>query len=682
MTDLAYVLDVITRIDSHISLNDLSADEIDSLRDRVIWAYSDPRSGQVRYVFGDKLFSPQGARKGVIISTGSKQFDYELKAIMLLLFHHGLREGGVSYKWHTVAQRVRTLVKFSEYCAKAGLASFRDFPALQTLRVRNLLLAFLTGNDRRSGMNAQLATSCYKSFRDAFKHLVDYGLIPCPVMELLNELTLAEIDRHEVRNRLRHAIIPTGIMKQLIAEASSYLENAENRFEDFSKAFRQTHHAIIKGNCKTLKHIISSAEYDLVKQLKETLYSYFRDLKRHTYTLILAFTGMRDAEVGALKTGSAHSRIEDGEQFYYLNSVMTKTADNAIQLDWIANELIYRAVTLLSKVNALYYERARLILEHQSHRLTETTRNKLTSGLKNQWLFGLRLTVCTSDFVVCTKGGDCVKSLRLGLYRILVTEQDLQQLETMACNYRSVAANSGNRGVPYRVGDVFKFTAHQFRHTFAWFIIANRLGDLDDIKYQFKHLHRAMSLVYAERGFQSFNELRAVIEHFGNLLNKRSLDDIVQAAETGIVAGGGGERLTRMLQALNSTEEEMIFGTDIQPHFHEIKDIIKFMTRHSDSIRGLPHGYCIKGPSCKIKNIADPSHCLYCDTYFTTPKHLPYWKAIKSNCESKLARISAMPDHTQQQFQVFKQSLEDNLFAANKIICRLLPDDMTTKRAT
>ncbi|MDR5736032.1 hypothetical protein QCE47_27340 [Caballeronia sp. LZ025] len=241
-----------------------------------------------------------------------------------------------------------------------------------------------------------------------------------------------------------------------------------------------------------------------------------------------------------------------------------------------------------------------------------------------------------------------------------------------------MAGNSGNRGKPYRVGDPFNLTAHQFRHTFAWFIIANRLGDLDDIKYQFKHLHRAMTFVYTERGFKSLNELRSVIEHFEALVNGRSVNDIVQSAVTGRVAGGGGERLKRMLMSLNDGMNDEAFGTEQQPHFKSMKDVITFTTRHSESIRGLPHGYCTKGPSCKIRNAADPSHCLYCDTYFATPKHLPYWRAISASCEAKIGRIDGMPHEAQDQFQAFRQSLEDNLFAANKIIDQLTSEQLIT----
>lgn len=77
----------------------------------------------------------------------------------------------------------------------------------------------------------------------------------------------------------------------------------------------------------------------------------------------------------------------------------------------------------------------------------------------------------------------------------------------------------------------------------------------------------------------------------------------------------------------------------------------------------------MKGAGCKIKNASDPSHCLYCDTYYATPKHLPYWKAIKHSCEQKIERINALSDTSR--YQSFLTGLEDNLNAANEIIGRL-----------
>ncbi|MEI6002440.1 integrase [Paraburkholderia bengalensis] len=601
---------------------------------------------------------------------------------MLLLLHSGAREGGTPYKWLSVTLRIRPLARFSGYCARRGLKSFRTLDQLPSLKLRTILLGFLMDSEEDGGMNAKVFTSCYKSARDALKCLSMYALVVrSDFAELVNELTLPEIDRHETQHRLRHAIIPTGVMKRVITEAAGYVEQAEAKFDEFAAVFRETHQGIVAAKCVDPAAAVYSTARKAARRLKSLLYEYFRDLQLHTYALVLAFTGMRDGEAGALKTGCAGRRTEGGETVFYVRSMLSKTDDNAISLDWIANEPAWRAVALLSKVNELYYERARLVQQHYGEHLAEDEKNIFRHGLANRWLFGLRLTVFTANFVRYTKGGDGIHALNLSHYRIPVTDADMVQLEEMECNYRSVAGNSGNRGKPYRVGDPFNLTAHQFRHTFAWFIIANRLGDLDDIKYQFKHLHRAMTFVYAERGFKSLNELRSVIEHFETFVSGRSVNDIVQSVVAGRVAGGGGERLARMLASLNSGMSDEVFGTEQQPHFRNVKDVVTFTTRHSESIRGLPHGYCTKGPSCKIRNAADPSHCLYCDTYFATPKHLPYWRAIKANCEARIGRIDGMPNEARGQFQAFRQSLEDNLFAANRIIYRLAPEESNTMDA-
>lgn|GEM_PF-670263 len=678
-TDLPEIIDVISTANGRIAINDLSVSEIDSLRDKIVWAYSDQRALRAIYTFGGQNFRQRGIQKGLVVATGSVQFDYELKALMLLLLHSGAREGGTPYKWLSVTQRVRSLARFSRYCAQRGLQSFRTLDQLPSLKLRTILLGFLMDSEKDGGMNAKVFTSGYKSARDALKCLSMYALVDrSDFAELVNELTLPAIDQHEAQNRLRHAIVPTGVMKRVIAEATGYVEQAEARFDEFAAVFRETHRGIVAAKCVDPAAAVYSTARKAARRLKTLLYDYFRDLQLHTYALVLAFTGMRDGEAGALQTGCAGKRTEGGETVFYLKSLLSKTDDNAISLDWIANESAWRGVTLLSKVNELYYERARLLQQHYGDHLTDDELNTFTHGLANRWLFGLRLTVFTANFVRYTKGADGIRALKLSHYRIPVTAADMVQLEEMECNYRSVAGNSGNRGKPYRVGDPFNLTAHQFRHTFAWFIIANRLGDLDDIKYQFKHLHRAMTFVYTERGFKSLNELRSVIEHFEALANGRSVNDIVQSAVTGRVAGGGGERLTRMLMSLNDGMNDEAFGTEQQPHFRNMKDVITFTTRHSESIRGLPHGYCTKGPSCKIRNAADPSHCLYCDTYFATPKHLPYWRAIRASCEAKIGRIDGMPHEAQEQFQAFRQSLEDNLFAANKIIDQLTSQQLIT----
>ena len=258
-TDLAYLIETISQIDGRITISDLPLAKIEGLRHRIVWAYSDRRALNASYAFGGKKFRPQGTLKSLTIDTGSPQYDYEVKAVMLLLFHSEQKEGGVPYKWQSVLLRARTLAKFAGYCTRHGLRSFRNISEIPALKFRNLLLGFITDSVSKGGMDARIATSSYKTVRNALKHLAGYGLVERPdFSELMDELTLAKIEKHEKENRLRHAIIPTGVMKRVIAEAASYIEQAEVIFDEFATVFRQSNQAIVAAKCKNPRYAVFS----------------------------------------------------------------------------------------------------------------------------------------------------------------------------------------------------------------------------------------------------------------------------------------------------------------------------------------------------------------------------------------------------------------------------------------
>ncbi|WP_435000160.1 hypothetical protein ACRZ5S_22405 (plasmid) [Vibrio scophthalmi] len=459
-------------------------------------------------------------------------------------------------------------------------------------------------------------------------------------------------------------------MKSVIRASTEYVEIAKNNLDAFVRTHSTANSRIKLSKTKDHRFAIITPNHKILDEIDKT-YSFISRLNLHVYTLVLAFTGMRDNEAYALKNHSHSYRVETGEEIFTVKSQLSKTTDGVVELDWVANKIVYDAVELLSKVNDIYNERVRLLLKHHSHSMSDSDIKGYTQGLKSNRLFGIRHTKYTTRFIEASRSSEAESSISLGRHYFQVTAGDIEQLEKMGCNYQSVSQQSGKRGLKYKVGDFFNFTAHQFRHTFAWFIIANRLGDLDDIKYQFKHLNDVMTFVYSERGYESLSELRTVIEYFEELVNKQAIEDIVESAKQGQVGGGGGERLSNFLAKLNSNQSQALFTTAQQPHFNNTHELIEFATRYSDSIRGLPHGYCTKGAGCKIKNASDPSHCLYCDTYYATPKHLPYWEAIKHSCEQKIERIQSLPDTAR--YQSFLTGLKDNLIAANEIIEKLAP---------
>ena len=670
MADLNDIITQAIGVDSRISINSLSRDEIGMLSNLVVWDNKTPDNNPM--CFGGNYFKQADTNKSaILIDTGSVEFDFELKAIMISALHLGTVEGGTPYKWTSVATRIRTLRAFCVLLQSKKYTSFRDLNNIQELTLRNIIQDFICLPKLQGGMEHSKNTSSAKTVREALTFLHVYGLISKEFLSaLIDELTITKINKHEEEHRLKHSIIPTKVMKSILATSTEYIEKVKGDIDNFLDVHTKANCKIKLSKVKNIQYILITRNKDLLGELRATR-NRIKNLNLHVYTLVLAFTGMRDSEVYALKNYCHSQRVETGNLVFTISSHLSKTTEGLVKLDWVANHIVYDAVDLLSRVNDIYKERARLILKYHRNTMSESEVNRFEQGLENNRLFGVQHTCNTTRFIHTNRGSNHIlSSISLSKHKVKVTAQDIEQLEKMNCNYQSVSQNSGKRGVKYKIGDFFNVTAHQFRHTFAWFIIANRLGDLDDIKYQFKHLKRMMTLVYSENGYESLSELRTIIEYFEKLVNKQAIEDIVESAKKEQVAGGGGERLSKLLTKLNSNEEHVIFTTAQQPHFNNTQELIDFATKNSDSVRGLPHGYCTKGTECKIKNASDPSHCLYCDTYYVTPNHLPYWKAIKRSCEQKIERIQSLPDKTR--YQSFLTGLEDNLNAANEIINKFM----------
>lgn len=669
MADLNDIITHAISVDNNISINPLSKIEIGVLTNLVVWDKKTPSNNPMR--FGGKYFKRTDADKNaILIDTGSVEFDYELKAIMIAGLHLGIVEGGTPYKWNSVTSRISTLKTFCSFLQLKKYKSFRELNNVQEIKLRNILQDFLYLPKLQGGMEIRRYTSSAKTFREALAFLYVFGVVSKePLSTLTDELTIPKITKHENEHRLKHSIIPTTVMKSILATSTEYIEKVKGDIDRFIDIHTKANCKIELSKAKKVRHLLITRNKNLLNELNATK-SCIKNLNLHVYTLVLAYTGMRDSEVYALQNHCHSQRVETGELVYTVSSYLSKTTEGLVKLDWIANQVVFDAVDLLSRVNEVYRERARLILKYHREIMSDSEIYKFEQGIKNNRLFGVQHTCNTARFIHAARGSDTKGSVSLSRHKIRVTVQDLEQLEKMGCNYQSVSQNSGKRGVKYKVGDFFNVTAHQFRHTFAWFIISNRLGNLDDIKYQFKHLKRVMTLVYSERGYESLSELRTVIEYFEGLVNQHAIEDIVESAKKERIAGGGGDRLSKLLTKLNSNEDHVIFSTAQQPHFNNAQELIDFATKNSDSVRGLPHGYCTKGVECKIKNASDPSHCLYCDTYYVTPSHLPYWKAIKYSCEKKINRILSLPDATC--YQSFLTGLKDNLNAANEVIDKLV----------
>lgn len=657
MSEIHNILEQILDVDGHIRIRPYQVELHSQLQHTILWQ-TQKNSGLCISHYGDESWLATGEKQAITFHDAQGELGHELRALALGMLHHGAGEGMLPIKWNTTKRIIRCSKRFGLWLQKQNITTLHLIDTLPALRLRHLIDKYLTEN------NAQRHLHVAQDISSALYWWKLYGIVQSTKILTLFEEMLTPYIAKKSEYRQKHSIIPTRVMKILLKECEQKLELAERHFEEWKKIQTKLNQRIAhlgSGHFNRDTYINALTEEE--KSKLNELHVYFESIRRYIFVLVLAYSGMRHSEVMALNDGSAFSR--NGE--FYITSSLSKTTDGEQELEWVVSEHAYRGVELLTKMNKIYRERAGLLVEYYGDKLPPNRVEDMKFGRVDTKLFQVRhckQSALFSEQAKVTKNG--FNNINT-LFSIPVEQRDIEQLQKLGCNIQSVSSNHKNFRKPYQVGIPFNFTSHQFRHTFAWFIVANRLGDLDDIKYQFKHLEKTMSLVYSHRGFDSMEELLHLMQSIEEYLTQQAMTDMVQAAEQGHLAGRGGQKFIERLKSLLGND----FTSGSSPHFANMQELLTYTAKHSSGFRGLSHGYCTKGTGCQIRNAADPSHCINCDSYIATPKHLPHWKVIKQKCEHQLAVFEKFSDEMQSRFASFKGALLDNLYAANSIIQQL-----------
>lgn len=657
MSVISEILDKVLVVDGVIRIRAYQPDVYKELSGLVLWEMQ-RNTGLKVSKFGDDSWLMTGEKQSITFNNTKPELGYELKSMALSMVTHGAGQGMQAIKWGTSKRIIRCSKRFGVWLQQQGLSSLHSLDSLPLLRLRHLISKFLSKH------NASKHVHIAQELSSALYWWKQYGIIQSDDRLALFYELLTPFIAQKSGLRQKHAVIPTRIMKIMLTECEQRLESAETHFNDWQviqKALNQRIPQLGAGhfNQDTFIDALTASETKKLGQL----HANFTQIRSYVFTLVMAYSGMRHNEVMALEDDSAFCR--DG--IYYLRSSLSKTTDGVQDLEWVVSEQAYRGVALLGKMNAIYRQRAKVLIQHYSDSLPEKRLLDIQFGAQDNKLFRVKHTKQSAWFSNQTKSGKNGFNNINRLFSIPVTQSDIDHLEKLGCNVQSVSASSSEFRLPYQVGVPFNFTAHQFRHTFAWFIVANRLGDLDDIKYQYKHLESSMTLIYSYRGYESMAELIRLTESFEEYLTQQAMTDMVTAAEEGHLAGRGGQKFIERLK--NTLGENFESGSS--PHFTNMQELLTYTAKHSSSFRGVSHGYCTKGTSCQVRNAADPSHCINCDSYIATPKHLPHWLVIKKKCEQQLAAFAQFPEEMQPRFLSFKGALTDNLHAANSVIEQL-----------
>ncbi|PSV62102.1 hypothetical protein C9J48_13885 [Photobacterium profundum] len=692
--DITYLIDQLHYIDSvgQVKLKKLSLEQYQQLDECDLWRTERGKLSFVKDVtFGDERYEGKGRKDNSIPFRGSRLLSYELKSLAILYHRVGFIEGDYGFRWSSTNGILNPLNKFAQFLCERNYDSFRQFDQIPSIIQRKLLNNFLIANNAENGMDLLGTLSSRKAIQDSLPLLHRYGLICDNTATIFYDAIDAIPSIEGEDYSTSHPVIPTGILKQVIQQSKERIEEAERLLPQWEKANERLIHVLAESKVKFASQLAYNSSLvirrhvgryhsdnkTILKELK-CLYESFKRLRVDVFLQVLTFTGMRNQEVGELKNNAAKSR----DDRFYIQSVLSKTTPGKMTLNWVSNEDAYRAVSLLARYNKSMYARAKVFLEYHRDEMTQDLIYHLEDGMKQDKLFGVIPSVRSVRFTdncepkVGSRKGTPGKENRFSFleYRFELSERDIQQLDMLNCNYRGMLGKK--RRTRYKHGDEFTLTPHQFRHTFAWFIIANRLGDLDDIKYQFKHLSSAMSMVYAQRGYETIEDLLNVVEGFDAQVTEKLATELAAKAQVHRLSGGGGQRWVKAAEALEISVTNIDMASDGNTaitrkktlHFKDVEQYKAFLVKHLKGVRGLPHGLCTGGEDCKIKNAAVPTGCVMCGNYLVSKRHLPHWKAMESYALSKLNIFEKATSEQQAPYQLLAKSWRATVKAARMII--------------
>ena len=624
--------------------------------------------------FGDNTWHSYEETQRNVRFSGEDELTYQIRIYSLLKLTRGDVEGGKPLKMSTLQNDVVYLNLIADFIRKRGYHSFHELEFKSDLVIRNLIKDYLYEIAKIAIYNQ---SHSFTKLFDVKRNFKLFGPKVCSiffdVLEHLNNL------HHPRPVTYSHPVIPTKLMKNILKFTAKVVESSKEKIDRWIELNARLVESLHEGSIAPpkendtfkliLKHIKNLPHEEEFIQLSEEL----ENLKLATYINTLAYTGMRYNEILTCRVGCSNHK----DDIYYLTATMTKTDNSKIEMEWFSNVEVYESIKLYEKYVIGMQERAQAVLSSYRANIKNSQAHNLKEGLKRNRLFGVSHS---SGSVSFSNAGrftrfEIKNSEHAELFNLTVDNEDIAELERLESNYKAVRGDE--RGVPYEEGDTLRVTAHMFRHTLAYFVIANKLGELDDIRYQFKHLTSLMTFVYTRRAFLASTTLIKATEEFSEILIERVAEELIDEAESQSLKGGAGEQI-------NKTSKELIIGiTDSQGkdsnvvkqiHFSSVEELKKFLVKNIQNIRGLPTGYCTAGEGCKIKGAGIPSGCVYCGSKIISKRHKINWQIIKKEASQKLATYSGLPKEQQEEYELFAINWKNNIAAADYVLDEAKPD--------
>ncbi|WP_318482170.1 site-specific integrase [Photobacterium leiognathi] len=286
---------------------------------------------------------------------------------------------------------------------------------------------------------------------------------------------------------------------------------------------------------------------------------------------LLLTTGMRIHEILGIKRGAYRSETKDDTTYYYIETISEKTHTGLAE--WIAPKIATEAIDILGQLSTPLQAQ----LEQDVLNAKEANDHAEVHRLKQ-----------ISDHICLAKSQKKKNALNI-LSGRAISEFRLPNL----CK---------------QVASDWNLAAHQFRRTFANYVVHSELGDLRALKDHFKHWSITMTALYA------FND-NLDAELFEELLREKYLveEEIKQdwfELDSPIAGGGMAQKIKKVRQ---DGELIKVFGS--------LQNMAKAYSS-SIPIHSTGIAWCTNDDECRCDKSED------CEHGIVDKRHLPYWEGM------------------------------------------------------
>ncbi|EGR3353083.1 integrase [Vibrio parahaemolyticus] len=343
----------------------------------------------------------------------------------------------------------------------------------------------------------------------------------------------------------------------------------------------------------------------------------FRMIEGTCFGTCSAFTGMRMSELTQID-GDSYKEVDiDGVKLCTMRSWTDKLEKLSREDTWACAPICEKALLILTVLNDKYRSVSGDI--HLSPRFSFKrkgwTGDTINRQLKDAQLNTKNLGHLFYDY-----------SLHIDI-RYLPEEMDevFNLLNPIVHkNYYPIQKNG--HGELY-----WRFNPHSLRRTFAHFVVGHGLVSLASLKHQFKHIHLAMTAIYASHsevltllGIQNPAEIKEKIQEKEIESHAEYLKDMIEHPEE---QSGGFMKFM--------SGEPMVVG---DARFNQLVED----TKGANKSTGF--GTCFSGELCSMGHLFEPSKCVGrdCENLNVNKAEAENWVIRRERCIKKIEKMKEM----------------------------------------